>query len=148
MAGTLLHTRCNPYGHEDGGPRHLLGGLYGPEYEGKNKWHCPNLADRRARMECKCGHRGQPMDLCQDHHGEIQRRQAGCCPPCAWPPAAIDLKERIDYANQQLAMMGPLVFTPRGARLRREAEDATAAMNELVDLGLIHRCPLTLTEIS
>ena len=34
---TLLAVRCNPYGYgTDAGPRHLMGGVFGPEYAGRD----------------------------------------------------------------------------------------------------------------
>jgi hypothetical protein len=79
MAGTLLHRRCNPYGAETGGPRRVLGGLYGPgsamsspdldlpQNVTEGEWPCDQPAQVRCRMTCKCGHTGQIMELCSDH---------------------------------------------------------------------------------
>ena len=31
----IMHKRCNPFGNAtDRGPKHLLGGVYGPQHEG------------------------------------------------------------------------------------------------------------------
>jgi len=124
MAGTLLLERCNPYGAETGGPRRVMGGLYGPgsartpdmdlpENVAQGEWLCPQQAQVRAYLICRCGHRGQPMPLCswhdeiiehgemvagsyrkvtsvartRGHYEEIQRRQAGACVRCLYPSA-------------------------------------------------------------
>lgn len=77
-APAVLLGRCNPYGAESGGPRHIMGGLYGPgsaRTEGMNlpeavaqgEWTCPNPASVRCRMICLHGHKGQVMSLCSWH---------------------------------------------------------------------------------
>jgi hypothetical protein len=84
--GVIL-GRCNPYGAESGGPKRVLGGLYGPnsartddmhlpENVAQGEWACTRRADVRCRMLCRCQHRGQVMELCsyQDdtvYHGEF-----------------------------------------------------------------------------
>jgi hypothetical protein len=122
MAGTLLLERCNPYGAESGGPRHVMGGLYGPgsartpddtlpENVQQGEWLCPQQAQVRAYLICRCQHRGRVMALCswhdeisehgemvagtvrkvhdvvrvRGHYEEIQRRQAGACIRCMYP---------------------------------------------------------------
>lgn len=75
MAGTLLLGRCNPYGAETGGPRRVLGGLYGarsatapglglPAAVEQGEWVCERPAEVRCRMVCRCSHTGQIMQLC------------------------------------------------------------------------------------
>jgi hypothetical protein len=87
MAGTLLLERCNPYGAETGGPRMVMGGLYGvgsaatpgmdlPDNVAQGEWLCPQQAQIRVRMTCLCGHTGRVMALCSWHdeineHGEF-----------------------------------------------------------------------------
>jgi hypothetical protein len=77
-AATLIGGRCNPYGAETGGPRHVLGGLYGPnsartpgmglpEAVEQGEWACEQPAAVRCRMWCQCGHKGQVMALCSWH---------------------------------------------------------------------------------
>ena len=121
----VLQRRCNPYGAESGGPRRVLGGLYGPRSAEsapdldlplnvtQGEWSCDVPAEVRCRMTCRCGHRGQVMELCswhdtvshtgrmvagrfeaetvngrsRGHFEEIQRRQAGSCPRCLYPDA-------------------------------------------------------------
>jgi len=79
--GGLLLGRCNPYGAETGGPKHVLGGLYGPnsaktpdmhlpENVAEGEWACPQPAAVRCRMICACGHKGQIMQLCSWHMEE------------------------------------------------------------------------------
>jgi hypothetical protein len=122
MAGTLLLERCNPYGAETGGPQRVMAGLYGarsaatpddtlPLNVQQGEWLCPQQAQVRVKMTCRCGHAGRIMPLCSWHdeiteHGEmvagtirkvagvirvrghfeeIQRRQAGACVRCMYP---------------------------------------------------------------
>jgi hypothetical protein len=74
--------RCNPYGAETGGPKRILGGLYGPnsaktegmhlpENVAQGEWLCPRRADVRCRMVCRCSHRGQVMELCTWHDDKV-----------------------------------------------------------------------------
>lgn len=89
-APAVLLGRCNPYGAEDGGPRGVMGGLYGPnsatspehmmpglpENVAQGEWSCPQPAVIRVRMTCRCGHTGRIMNLCSVHdetywHGEF-----------------------------------------------------------------------------
>ena len=130
----LIGVRCNPYGAETGGPKRLLGGLYRgasaatpgmdlPQAIAEGEWACRNMAQVRCRMTCRCGHKGQPMDLCswhdevtghtelvagterwvsetvrvRGHFEEISRRQAGFCPPCGFPDSRSS-PNRVDYA--------------------------------------------------
>jgi hypothetical protein len=78
MAATLLYGRCNPYGAEDGGPRHVMGGLHGPgsaatpgrdlpDNVAQGEWLCPQPAVIRVKMTCNCGHEGRVMALCSYH---------------------------------------------------------------------------------
>jgi hypothetical protein len=84
MADMLLLERCNPYGAETGGPRHVMGGLYGPrsaatpddtlpENVQQGEWLCRQQAQVRAYLLCRCGHRGRVMPLCS-WHDEISER--------------------------------------------------------------------------
>jgi hypothetical protein len=147
----VLTKRCNPYGNAtDAGPRRLLGGVYGPEYEGRYKWGCQNPATIRARAACEYGHRGQPMDLCVPHAREMQKRQMGLCPPCAWPPEALQWNEVIERSQNELAVLHARgqFHSARGVQLRAYIESAGHRMTELHQSGRIKNTPLTLTEIS
>lgn len=150
-APAIVVTRCNPFGHgTDAGPKHLLGGLYGPEYEGKIKWVCENPADGRFYMECAHEHRGQDMHLCRPHVAMIQKRMSGICPRCVMPPGARGLHEDINRAQGAYAQAfifgarDPAILGPLEARANQLCE----AMNELVANGTCHRCPLTIHERS
>jgi hypothetical protein len=77
-APAVLLGRCNPYGAESGGPRRVLGGMYGPgsartdgmdlpDNVAQGEWSCPQPAQVRCRMICEHGHRGQVMALCSWH---------------------------------------------------------------------------------
>lgn len=158
----IVTRRCNPYGHESGGPKHLLGGLYSADHEGPQKWVCKNAAVVRARMICRHEHRGQIMELCRSHAIEIQRRQSDLCPKCAWPPAALGINEAMTWlqgeivalmqAGQEAGLLlgggGTVVQGSSMAKLTRALEQHQEQMDELYRSGAIHKCPLTLTEIS
>lgn len=160
----LLRQRCDPYGRES--QIQLLGGLY-PESRASatalEMGYCPRVADGVFRMVCECGHRGQRMPLCgpglaQDSRGEwypfkghiasIQERQAGLCPPCAFPPRARELAEAMEarQADAYRAMASGLLTA--AAKLGQAVEDLRAEMDELTRRGIVHRCPLTLVEES
>lgn len=145
-------ARCNPYGHETGGPKHLLGGLYGPEYEGKQKWTCENPATHRVRMHCKLyGHTGPVMELCDNHHSEIQRRQAGLCTRCAYPPEARSCQEEIEDAQrglQALLYQGWHWDDPKCVGKRHAIERGKVRMDELWSSGRIRRVSMNLEEVA
>jgi hypothetical protein len=74
----ILLGRCDPYGAESGGPKRVLGGLYGPrsaETPGmglpanvaQGEWICTRQAEVRVRAVCVHGHKGQPVELCSWH---------------------------------------------------------------------------------
>ncbi len=139
----LTRQRCNPYGHETGGPKHLEGGVYSPEHE-PYTWYCEAVADARYRAECVHGHRGQQMWLCNGHRMMLAKRAMGVCPPCAWPPKALRLHEQMNAIRYGAAVMderGQKAAVDMLWRLQDE-------MNDLASRGLIHRCPLTLVEVS
>lgn len=156
VSAAVVVKRCNPFGHgTDAGPKHLMGGLYGPEYEGRLKWECRNPAEVRCRMECRCGHRGQVMDLCREHPAMIAKRMAGTCPACVMPPAARELFEAVTRAQGTVVNLiatggAPAAVQAALSRAERLGED----MNVLVlrgqagDLTCPHNCPLTVTEVS
>jgi hypothetical protein len=144
----LLTQTCNPYGNAgDTGPARLLGGLYGPEHEGRYKWGCTRRAAGRYRMTCTCGHRGQIMPLCTQHVREISKRQSDLCPPCAFPPEAAELQKAAERAQQDMYLYAGFDLI-RATAAAREHERCTTRLNELNASGVIHKCRLTLTEIS
>lgn len=166
-APATLTRRCNPFGHAtDRGPKHLLGGVYGPEYEGGHKWNCDRVAVATYRMECRCQHRGQPMELCGPgvvqgpdlkpmfHEGHNSKafmdRVSGACPVCLFPPEARMWSEVAERDQGELATLLKIgyEFSPQATMLRRKVEEARTRLDELNESGRIHKCPLTLTEIS
>lgn len=184
--GVIL-GRCNPYGAETGGPRRLLGGMYGPgsaRTEGmqlpqnveEGEWACPRRADVRCRMVCKCGHTGQVMELCSWHddkvfHGEmtagvlrqvsetvrqrghfeeIQKRQAGSCPACLFPPPYAELAREVMAWQRQLIpyFQSNRWRTAAAQEIRTKIDDAGKLMDQARAAGIIHNCPLTLVPVS
>lgn len=160
----IMRQRCDPYGRES--RIQLMGGLH-PESRASATaleiGFCPRPAEGVYRMTCRCGHRGQCMPLCgpglvQDARGEwyphpghvasIQSRQAGLCPPCAFPPAARELQEAIDARMVDIARAQAAGLLVARARLVGALERLREQMQELTERGMIHRCPLTLAEVS
>lgn len=165
--------RCDPYGHATGrGPKHLMGGLFGPQYEGKIKWECKNRADGIFAAECLCGHRTTYPSrwyLCYEHVRNLQRRQMACCTRCVVPQADAELFHEIISAQGQVARLvagGAPAEYVRGAIQR--SEDLGALSVERVMRGELlaerrrrgetfsqqelmsfpHKCPMRLTEVS
>jgi hypothetical protein len=195
---TLIGQRCSPYGAETGGPKRLMGGLYGPKSARtpdmalpqaveEGEWACDQPAQVRVRMTCRHGHRGQVMPLCSFHdveviggeftagewrqvkttkrvHGhleEIQRRQAGFCPPCGFPNSK-DAANNVDYAALQKEWEGigqslhAIYYSgdPRAwygglaQTLRTRREDIGRMFDEGRQLGIVHNCALQLIAVS
>jgi hypothetical protein len=151
-------ARCNPFGYAtDAGPKHLMGGFYGPEYAGRQTTTrdgihgpavCENTADRRMRMVCRNGHEGPVMDLCGDHAAEIMRRMADCCTRCVWPSEARGIDEGMNYVMrgmQEARVLGDMV---RLRVLSGQLDDLRAQMDDLVTRKIIAKVPLKLVEVS
>ena len=151
-------TRCNPYGYAtDTGPKHLMGGMFGPEYAGRQAIlrdgiHgpavCERDADRRMRMVCQFGHQGPVMDLCPWHAAEIMARMAECCTRCVWPDAARGTNEAIEYVMREMAEARAAEDLHRLGVLGSQLEDLRQTMNELASRGVIRKVPLVLVEVS
>lgn len=151
-------TRCNPYGYAtDAGPRHLMGGMYGPEYAGRQAIlrdgiHgpavCEAAADRRMRMVCEHGHQGPVMDLCRRHAAEIMARMSDCCTRCVWPDAARGTNEAIEYVMREMAEARAREDLHRLGVLGGQLDDLRHTMDELMARNIIRKVPLTLVEVS
>jgi len=143
-AGVLVR-RCDPFGYESGGPRHLEGGFYGLEALGPHLWKCTARADARYNYCCRCGHKGRQAWLCNGHRAMIAQRMSGVCPPCAHPPAEIEIQAQMN-AVRQSATIG-LGYTQLTA-LEGKLWDLQDRLNRLVERGLVHRCRVQLVEVS
>jgi hypothetical protein len=151
-------TRCNPFGYgTDAGPRHLMGGMYGPEYAGKQVLledgihgpaACPQVADRRMRMVCQRGHAGPVMDLCARHAAEIMARMSDCCTRCVWPDEARGANEALEYVMRGMAQARADGDAARYAVLDIQFEDLRQQMDQLLARGVIAKVPLVLVEVS
>ena len=192
MPATLLYGRCNPYGAETGGPRHVMGGLHGPdsarvdtadmpglpEAVVQGEWTCPQPAEVRVRMTCRCGHQGDPMALCSWHdevqwHGEmvagtvrrvrtlvrvmghyemIGARQSGACIRCLYPGQYAETYKALFRHQQELALLNDTGqwHSPRAAFKRQVIEDLVRSfdLGQESAGGPIHRCPMTLVPVS
>lgn len=151
-ASGVLLDRCSAYEQGHGqGPRHLEGGFYDLRSLGPHVWLCKARADGTFTMQCRCGHKGQRQKLCNGHVAMIRKRMSGVCPPCVHPPAEQELQEameriRSDPANYRATSAAELERNQQRAVSR--LWDIQAALDELVERGIVHRCPLTLTEVS
>jgi hypothetical protein len=151
-------TRCNPYGYAtDAGPRHLMGGFYGPEYAGNQTVladgiHGPAICEERAtvraRMVCEFDHVGPVMDLCTAHARELQARMSDCCTRCVWPDQARGVNQVMDQIMTAMASARQRRDLPLLRKLNAELDDQRHAMDELRARGVIRKVPLRLVEIS
>jgi hypothetical protein len=191
MPAGILLERCNVYGAETGGPRRVLGGLYGPQSATspglglpdnveQGEWICERPAAVRVRMVCRCSHKGQVMALCswedatayhgeagpggairqvshtvrqRGHYQEVQRRQSGLCPACAFPKGNgwdfAALMKSVQAWQAELTAYWPHHWrVARAVEIRAQLEDATRLFDEGRALGVIHNCPLKLEPVS
>lgn len=149
---------CNPYGYAtDSGPKHLMGGMYGPQYAGRQAilrdgLHgpavCERDADRRMRMVCEHGHQGPVMDLCGWHAAEIMARMSECCTRCVWPDEARGANEAIEYVMAEMAEARARRDRHRLQLLGSQLDDWRHTMDELMQRGIIRKVPLQLVEVS
>lgn len=186
----LLGRHCNPYGAETGGPRHLMGGLYGPasaradpvdlpglpENVMQGEHICPQLAQVTVRMVCRCGHTGEPMELCswhdevvfrgemvagtirrvksvvrvRGHYEEISRRQCGACTRCLYPGMYAEQHKSLFAWQGELAYLCETGqrYSDRAKHAMQKIEDIVAQFDEGNATGTIHRCPMTLVPVS
>jgi hypothetical protein len=151
-------ARCNPYGYAtDAGPKHLMGGFYGPEYAGKQTLladgiHgpavCQNTAEVRARMVCEFGHEGPIMDLCRGHVRELGARMSDTCTRCVWPEAARAVNDAMDHVMKRMAEARDRQDIVTLRNLNSNLDDLRHDMDGLREQGLIKKVPLKLVEIS
>lgn len=154
----MTMARCNPYGYAtDAGPRHLMGGFYGPEYAGKQTVlqdgiHgpaiCTNTATVRARMVCEYEHAGPIMDLCLGHVRELQTRMSDTCTRCVWPEAARAVNDEMDRVMKSMGDARDRADRVTLDRLNSSLDDLRRDMDGLREQGLIKKVPLKLVEIS
>jgi hypothetical protein len=149
-ADGLVLQRCTAYGDADAGPRHLEGGFYDLRSLGPHVWICKARADGQYIMHCRHGHAGQPQWLCNGHVMMIRKRGSGVCPACAHPPEEMALQERMERIRSDPANYQPDAVRREAAQAKAVSAlwDIQAELNELVARGIVHRCPLTLTELS
>lgn len=143
-AGVLVR-RCDPFGHESGGPKHLEGGFFGLDSLGPHLWHCTARADARYRYGCRCGHRGKAAWLCNGHVMMIRQRMSGVCPPCAHPPAEIEIQAQMAAVRQSAA---PGMSLAQLSGLEGRLWLLQEKLDELVERRIVHRCRVQLAEVS
>jgi len=142
----------------------------------EGEWACKYPAVVRVRMVCRCEHAGEIMPLCSWHdettlsgeyvagkirqvknttrvHGhfeEISKRQAGACIRCLFPGRfAADYKELFAWQNE-LGILRELGqwYAPRAVSVRQKIEDMVKEFDRGNADGTIHRCPMTLVQVS
>lgn len=155
---SLLHQRCDPYGYgTDRGPRHLMGGLFGPEYAGRDLvladgMHGIGICERPAEgwwvMQCAAGHSGPPMPLCVPHVAMITKRMAATCTACVMPPESRELWEDQERATASLRRAYQAQDDRAIARIKAQIEDIGRHQVELTRRGLTPKRPLQLVEVS
>lgn len=149
---------CNPYGYAtDAGPKHLMGGFYGPEYAGdqtvfksgiRGPAVCTRPAEVRAVMVCEAGHKGPVMNLCRGHVAELQARMSDCCTRCVWPDTARGVNEAMDYVMLRMADARGRGDLPTLHQLGAQLDDLRHQMDDLAARGIIAKRPLRLVEVS
>lgn len=155
----LIAERCNPYGFTtDRGPRHLMGGMFGPEYAGRDLvlqdgTHgigvCANRADGWFVMYCPRGpHTGPRMPLCYGHVAQLQRRMSATCTACVMPPQSRALWEDQRRAEDELRRALAAADRRAADRIKAQIEDIGRQQVELTRRGLTPRNPLKLVEVS
>jgi len=140
--GTLLLGRCNPYGAESGGPRHLLGGLYGPQSAAtpgmhlpasveQGEWPCQQPAVIRCRMVCEHGHKGQVMQLCSWHDETVYGAEmvAGTLRQVTRTVRTRGHFEEIQ--RRQSSLCPPCAWPPPYAELQKEIQGWQAQLTAL-----------------
>ena len=150
-AAGLLVQRCTAYGDmERGGPKHLEGGFYDLTHLGEHYWQCKARADGKWTMTCKCGHKGQVQDLCNGHVMMISKRGSGVCPRCVHPPEEVAIQEAMKAAREDRGLYAGTLTDREAAAGRALSKlwSLQAELDELVARGIVHRCGLTLSEVS
>jgi hypothetical protein len=127
---------------------------------------------------CEGGHRSsEPMPLCKAHvyegkfgpplpgwnrdktvpHGVVGGSKWNeMCPRCVAPPEARSLMDAADRLQQEMAKLktGPMSMVMSGELMRRfrrmeqEQDRVRARLDELYHTGVVHKCPMTLVEVS
>jgi hypothetical protein len=134
--GTVYGTRCDG-GHKSSEPMplcktHVLEGLHGPPSPGWN-------ADKTVP------------------HGVVGGTKWNeTCPRCIAPPEARSLMDAADRLHQEMSKLktGPMSMVMSGELMRRfqrmeqEQDRVRARLDELHQTGVVHKCPMTLVEVS
>lgn len=143
---------CNPYGAETGGPRRVLGGLYGPASAAtpglhlpagvaQGEWTCPQRAVVRCRMVCRCGHRGQVMALCS-WHDETNYRGEYVGGQARQVKETVRVRGHYEEIQRRQAGSCPKCLYPADTpALQRESDGLAWQLKILNDAGLWHSKP-------
>lgn len=142
----VLVQRCDPFGYESGGPRHLEGGFYGLDSLGPHLWQCKARADARYKMTCRCGHAGRPAWLCNGHAAVFHYRMSGVCPPCVHPARELEIQAAMASIRNSAPDLPPTMAAYAAAQ--DKLWDLQDQLNELVKRGIVHRCRVRLVEVS
>jgi hypothetical protein len=134
--GLVYGYRCDG-GHPSSEPQplcktHVLEGLHGPPAPGWN-------ADKTIPHGVVGGTTWNKM-----------------CPRCIAPPEARSLMDAADRLHQEMSKLktGPMSMVMSGELMRRfqrmeqEQDRVRARLDEMNEIGVVHKCPLTLVEVS
>lgn len=120
---------------------------------------------------CDGGHKGPAMPLCRKHqrdlavgppapgwsadkttpYGQVGGTKSNeMCPACACPPRARSLMEDAERLQQEMARLvyAGLDVSVAFLRLQSQQDQVRAALDELHERGIAHKCPLKLVEVS
>lgn len=156
-AGMLVTGRCEIFGPHDQGPRHLQGGRFGPEYNGRIHWYCRNPQELRVRIHCRHAHSrsecaghcgGRTIAICGPHWGMFHQRMNKACTACSQPPMQISLEEAYYDAGHQYAGAQAAGDLAECQRLAVRLADIQQAMAELITRGVVRRAELFMIEVS
>jgi len=153
----LVTGRCEIFGPHDSGPRHLQGGRFGPEYNGRIHWYCRNSQDVRVRIHCRYAHArsecaghcgGITVGICRPHWAMFHQRMNKACTACSQPPQQISLEEAYydaGYQYQQARQAGDYAAVDQ---LASRLTDLQQEMAELITRGVVRRAELFMQEVS
>jgi hypothetical protein len=88
------------------------------------------------------------------HFEEIQKRQAGLCTRCVYPPWAAELAKAVQRWEAELTALYQMRqwHSPMASAIRHQVEQAGIAMMEgssdIPVEGKIHRCPMRLEQVA
>jgi len=119
-------TRCNPYGAENpSGHATPYGGITAATVT--STWVCENTETHRFRWVCERGHKGEIVNLCAWHEGELNGRPSALMPTGRVGPIPPNLRRDVR-------------FCPRCASLAPDCHDPDHQAMLRGRSGIMGRC--------